>query len=150
MQLSFSWIIQYSLNILGTQKTNSRNLSILFRFCSANNVFILSLLRYGINIIKCLQLVFKDPSAIGPSRFVYNSVTVYKKNFRLGSFYILQQIALNFRTCTTIVILYKQSPCPLPNFLIQITFFGSRIYRDDSTFIIPRVSYDCALLISRK
>lgn len=75
--------------------------------CSANNVFVLSLLRYGINIIKCLQLVFKDPSAIGPSRFVYDSVTVYKKNFRLGSFYILQQIALNFRTSTTIVILNK-------------------------------------------
>lgn len=122
MQLSFSWIIQYSLNILGTQKTNSRNLSILFRFCSANNVFVLSLLRYGINIIKCLQLVFKDPSAIGPSRFVYDSLTVYQKIFRLASFYILQQIALNFRTCTTIVILNKQSPCPLPNFLIQITF----------------------------
>lgn len=150
MQLSFSWIIQYSLNILGTQKTNSRNLRILFRFCSANNVFVLSLLRYGINIIKCLQLVFKDPSAIGPSRFVYDSVTVYKKNFRLGSFYILQQIALYFRTCTTIVILNKQSPWPLPNFLTQITFLKSRIYRDDSTFIIPRVSYDCALLISRK
>lgn len=122
MQLSFSWIIQYSLNILGTQKTNSRNLSILFRYCSANNAFVLSLLRYGINIIKCLQLVFKDQSAIGPSRFVYDSLTVYQKNFRLASFYILQQIALNFRTCTTIVILNKQSPCPLPNFLIQITF----------------------------
>lgn len=97
-----------------------------------------------INIIRCLLLVLK----------YHLRLVLYDWSTTLSQF--IQIISTRIVLCYTrncikfsklhciLIVSVALAEFPHLNYIL-----GSKIYRDESTFIIPRVSYDCALLMWR-